>query len=170
MHKVLTVCDIAAAPQAIATRAGAVTMSLVKPPVGRYLNSTSRIVPVVQSLFCALCLLATTTLAAPASPVTSVTQAETEHLLAFVAKSGCKFNRNGNWYSGKEAAGHLQRKYNYLAERGAVTSTEAFIDLGASRSSISGKPYWVRCASAEPVPSAEWLTSELTKYRKMRGK
>ncbi|KAF7962358.1 hypothetical protein AWV80_22830 [Cupriavidus sp. UYMU48A] len=142
-------------------------MSPANPPVDRYLNSTSRIVPVVQSLFCSLCLLATTTLAAPPS---SVTQAETEHLLAFVAKSGCKFNRNGSWYSGKEAAAHLQRKYNYLAERGAVTSTEAFIDLGASRSSISGKPYWVRCASAEPVPSAEWLTSELTKYRKMRGK
>ena len=43
--------------------------------------------------------------------------------------------------------------------------TEDFIERGATSSSISGEKYLVRCAPAGPVPSADWLTAELTRFR-----
>ncbi|RWA53136.1 hypothetical protein AU476_15040 [Cupriavidus sp. UYMSc13B] len=109
-----------------------------------------------------------TPLIAVAAPPTA--QAEIAHLFDYLSGSACQFNRNGTWYSGKEAVEHLKKKYSYLDDRGAITSTEQFIELGASRSSVSGKPYMVRCPSTEPVVSAVWLKSELARYRKAMGK
>lgn len=92
---------------------------------------------------------------------------EVEHLFSYLRNSGCEFFRNGTWYDGKAAVDHLQKKYQYLVDKGMVSSAESFIDKGASESSMSGKPYLVRCgANAKPVESAAWLKAELAKYRK----
>ena len=44
-------------------------------------------------------------------------KAEIDHLLDYLAKSGCEFNRNGSWYGSKEARDHLNDKYQYLLKR-----------------------------------------------------
>src|SRR5689334_3753235 len=74
-------------------------------------------------------------------------RAEIDTLLSRLEQSGCEFYRNGSWYAATEAKTHLQRK---LKAAGAAGSTEQFIDALASKSSMSGKPYLVRCGDAAP--------------------
>ena len=93
------------------------------------------------------------------------TRREVGQLLDFVAQSNCQFNRNGSWYDAKKARVHLQEKYDYLDQRGKVPTAETFIDLAASKSSMSGKPYQVRCGDAPVMPSATWLSTELKRLR-----
>ena len=79
--------------------------------------------------------------------------------------SGCHFNRNGTWYTAAEAKAHLLDKLEYVEKRVALKSTEQFIDLAASKSSMSGKPYQVKCGDTAPVESKRWLTEELKAMR-----
>jgi len=102
-----------------------------------------------------------------AGPSTAAS-AEIQQLLSFVAKSGCKFNRNGTWYPAPEASAHLADKERYLAERGQITSAEDFIAKAATKSSMTGKPYTVRCGSEPAIASDEWLTAELRRLRQGR--
>lgn len=104
----------------------------------------------------------------PASPP-STAQAEVRYLLDYLEHSGCEFYRNGSWHSAADARSHLERKYNYLLRNGLVANAEDFIERAASASSMSGKPYRVRCARMAPVPSAQWLSDELRRYRAARG-
>lgn len=97
--------------------------------------------------------------------LSEVARREVAELLARVEKSPCEFNRSGTWYSGAQARNHLQRKYLYLAERGRLGSAEEFVSLAASKSSITGEPYLIRCGAAAPVTSAAWLDGELRKVR-----
>ncbi len=113
-----------------------------------------------------LSLAAATTSAAPLPPTA---RAEVDALLARLQSSGCEFNRNGSWYSGTEAKGHLLKKLDYLEGKDMVTTAEQFIARGASSSSMSGKPYRVRCAGKAPVESAQWLTAELQTLRAARA-
>jgi hypothetical protein len=109
-----------------------------------------------------LCLFAAVLNAAPLAPQV---RAEVDALLSALEKSGCEFNRNGSWYAAKEARTHLLRKLEYLEGKNAVQRTEQFIDLAASASSSSGKPYLVRCGKAAPVESRTWLTAQLAALR-----
>lgn len=121
----------------------------------------------MQKLFAAACALALASAAAVsyAVPLPAPARAEVDALLARLQTSGCQFNRNGSWYSGAEARDHLQRKLEYLEKKDMVKSTEQFIDLGATSSSYSGKPYMVKCGTAAPIESKAWLTSELKAIR-----
>ncbi|MES2207021.1 MAG: DUF5329 domain-containing protein [Pseudomonadota bacterium] len=91
---------------------------------------------------------------------------EIQHLLSYLESSNCKFSRNGTWYSSTEAKAHLSRKYNYLQKKDLAPTAEIFIKRAASESSSTGKPYFVQCEGKASIPSAEWLTQELTVYRK----
>ncbi len=91
---------------------------------------------------------------------------EITHLFAYLQGSACSFQRNGDWHESKAASVHLDRKYRYLLERGLVTSAESFIERAATGSSISGRPYLVKCGGGEPVESAAWFAAELQRYRK----
>ncbi|MEO8186914.1 MAG: DUF5329 domain-containing protein [Burkholderiaceae bacterium] len=93
------------------------------------------------------------------------TKTEIGHLFSYLKSSGCKFNRNGKWYAAEAASKHLQTKYDYLVSEGLITSTESFIELGATESSASGKPYRVQCAGSAPVESATWFRAELSRLR-----
>jgi len=111
-------------------------------------------------------LLGTLLLSAQAFAATpAATRTEVTHLMAAVEQSGCKFSRNGSWYSGAEARKHLQKKFDYLDKKDMLTTTESFIEKGASTSSMSGKPYEMQCPGTKQVTSAEWLTVELKRYR-----
>ncbi|KRB84370.1 DUF5329 domain-containing protein [Duganella sp. Root198D2] len=100
-----------------------------------------------------------------AAPLPAAARAEVEALLTRLQSSGCQFNRNGSWYSGADARSHLLRKLEYLEKKDLVKSADQFIDLGASSSSSSGKPYLVRCGAAAPVESKAWLSAELKAIR-----
>ena len=112
----------------------------------------------------ALLLLCLTSLAT-AAPLPPPERAEVNALLARLAASNCEFNRNGSWYSGAEARAHLLKKLEALEDKGLVKTAEQFIERGASTSSVSGKPYSVRCAGKAPVASSQWLKAELQQVR-----
>jgi hypothetical protein len=116
----------------------------------------------------AFAVLAAALLASPgygAEPPATA-RAEIEHLLVYLERSGCEFSRNGRWHRAAEARRHLERKYRHLVEKGLVSSAEDFIARAGSESSLSGRPYQVRCGTAAPVPSARWLTDELRRLRR----
>lgn len=103
-------------------------------------------------------------LAAGADP-SATAQKEIRHLLDAVGRSQCEFYRNGRRYDPDKARSHLQEKYDYLLRSGLVSTPEEFIARAASTSSISGTPYQMRCGTGKPVPSAQWLSEELRRYR-----
>jgi hypothetical protein len=110
----------------------------------------------------AMLLAATQSFADQGNPAA---QREVVQLLDFVGKSDCQFNRNGSWYQAGKAREHLQEKYDYLNRRGLVPTAESFIELAASKSSMSGKAYQVRCGDKPAITSASWLTNELKHLR-----
>jgi hypothetical protein len=67
------------------------------------------------------------------------------------------------------AKAHLLDKLAYIEKRGTVQSAEQFIELAASRSSLSGRPYQVRCGGQAPVESRRWLGEQLTALRGASG-
>jgi hypothetical protein len=109
-----------------------------------------------------MCLVATASTAASLSPAT---KSEIDALISNLETSGCKFNRNGTWYTASEAKVHLLRKLKYLEDQGAVRTTEEFIELAASSSSATGEPYLIKCGSDAPVQSGVWLRSQLKALR-----
>jgi hypothetical protein len=107
---------------------------------------------------------------AGAAELPANSRAEIEYLLAQLGKSDCEFNRNGSWYSAVEAREHLTMKFDYLARKNLLGSSEDFIELGASKSSMSGQAYQVKCVNAKPVDSAQWLNGALRQYRSQPNK
>lgn len=95
----------------------------------------------------------------------AIMEKEIQHLFDHLNTSQCAFNRNGKWYTAEEAVKHIQKKYQYLMKKGLVNSTEQFIERAASESSLSGKPYLVRCGASEPIKSSVWFQSELKRFR-----
>lgn len=114
----------------------------------------------------AAAILCTAFAAAAAAP--PAMRAEIESLLGSLATAGCEFNRNGTWHSSAEARAHLTRKLDHLIGRNAVSNTEQFIELGASASSSSGKPYLVKCGGGAPVESRSWLQERLKMVREKK--
>jgi hypothetical protein len=100
-----------------------------------------------------------------ADPSASNACVEIEALLTRIGTSDCEFYRNGIWYTGAEAQTHLKKKYTYLHERGMAETAEEFIANAATKSSVSGETYQIRCGNQTPVPSAQWLSGELQRLR-----
>jgi hypothetical protein len=76
-------------------------------------------------------------------------QVEINYLLARVAGSGCDFYRNGSWYDANRAERHLRFKYQSLRARNLIGTADDFIEKGATRSSVSGLVYAIRCPGAD---------------------
>jgi len=107
--------------------------------------------------------------AAFADPTPAPVRAEIDAMLNRLEASGCQFQRNGSWHDGARARSHLLDKLAYIEKRGTVQSAEQFIELAASRSSLSGRPYQVRCGGLAPVESRQWLSEQLTAVRGASG-
>jgi len=88
---------------------------------------------------------------------------EVKHLLSFVRDSGCIINRNGSEYPSAKGVKHIQRKYDYF--RDDIKSTEDFIELAATKSTMSGKYYTVTCPDKEAIKTQDWLLTELKRFR-----
>ena len=93
---------------------------------------------------------------------------EIEYLLNFVKNTNCIVERNGKIHTGEEAYSHILKKYNYF--RNKIKSTEQFIELSASKSTLSGKPYMVSCDGQKSIGTQKWLLDELHNYRSNRNK
>lgn len=87
---------------------------------------------------------------------------EINYLLSYLGDSGCTFIRNGSEHRAQEARDHLEMKYNHA--KGRIKTAEDFIDKLASQSSLSRKPYEVRCADVQ-LPSKQWLDEALAFHR-----
>ena len=118
----------------------------------------------ILGLLLALCRWPAADAAAPA-----IANEEINYLLEFIEQSGCQFYRNGSWYDSKEAQAHLRGKYEYLAAKGVIQSAEDFIEQAASKSSMSGKAYAIKCAGAPVIPTNEWLRKALARQRASPG-
>ncbi len=88
---------------------------------------------------------------------------EIEHLLNFVESSDCQFVRNGKSYPAANGRPHLTKKYN--AVRSRIKTADDFIRYIASQSSMSKRPYRVRCSNASETQSGPWLARELKRFR-----
>lgn len=104
-------------------------------------------------------------LAATAAEPDERTRAEIAYLFSHLRASGCEFYRNGSWYPATRAVEHLNKKYEYLAKRKLISTTESFIERAAAQSSVSRKPYQVRCGEEPPVNSGQWFIEALSRYR-----
>ena len=121
----------------------------------------------IPALLVFVTLLTTGAFSLAATP-SAAARAEIEHLLEFVANSGCQFHRNDTWYPAPEASAHLAKKERYLETRGQIASPEDFIAKAATKSSTTGKPYTVRCGAEPAIPSDGWLMAELVRFRQGR--
>ena len=100
-----------------------------------------------------------------AAQLTPSAQREITGLLQAVGTSGCHFIRGGTAYSAAEAQEHLSKKYEYMAARDMLASTEDFISKAATRSSMSGEAYAIRCGEAPAQKSDEWMKARLKAMR-----
>jgi len=91
------------------------------------------------------------------------TQQEIDHLLEFVAKTPCQYDRNGTVYDGPEARDHINMKYKYYKKK--VKTAEDFIRYAATRSKISGRKYQIHCPDSGTMNTSDWLLGELNRYR-----
>jgi hypothetical protein len=125
--------------------------------VGDFMSGRSS---VILGLVLGLALMSAARAAPPATA-----QTEINYLLAFIKSSGCEFFRNGSWYDSKQAEAHLRSKYGLLAMGTGIGTAEDFIEQAATKSSLSGQPYQVRCGGNGVVTSNQWLHDVLARYR-----
>lgn len=92
----------------------------------------------------------------------TVMDAEIDYLLDAVADSGCTFIRNSSEHEAAAAKEHLQTKRR--RGRRYYDSADQFIDRIASRSSMSGKDYRIRCDGEEQT-AKKWFTARLERFR-----
>jgi len=86
-----------------------------------------------------------------------------QHLITYVRQSDVIFERNFSRHNAIEAAEHIEKKYQHYRDR--IESPEQFIELCASASLVTGKPYLIIVGQGNAMPAAEWLNTELLRYR-----
>ena len=121
----------------------------------------SRFVAAVTAMALSLSISAGLASAAPSAKA----QREIDALISGLGDSGCEFERNGRWYDAATARAHLQKKLDYLRKRDMADTAELFIERGASKSSISGRRYRVRCQGKDAEPSERWFRQRLQTLR-----
>lgn len=110
------------------------------------------------------CLLAGLLFAGSAFAGISDTESEKiEYLKAELLASGCEFERNGKRYDAEQAVSHINKKHDYFMDE--IDSAEKFIELTASKSTMSGKSYYIHCPGSEKTESSVWLHDRLGEFR-----
>jgi hypothetical protein len=123
-----------------------------------------RLVPTAaRALVLAAVLVVAPTLCA--AQLSAAGQQEVRALLQAVGTSGCTFYRAGVAYPAEQARKHLTSKYDAMAARGLLATTEDFIDKVAAASSVTGQPYAVHCADRAAQSSRDWMRGKLEALR-----
>ena len=91
---------------------------------------------------------------------------EISYLLNAIARSDCRFIRNGVEYSAGEARDHMMKKYGYA--KPWINTAEDFIRYAASHSSASGEPYRIRC-NDRTISLSDWLGAALAEFRQRKN-
>ncbi len=91
---------------------------------------------------------------------------EINHLLNYVKTTKCVYIRNGDKHDGPDAMNHIKLKYDYFEDD--IHTTEDFIRLSATKSTMSGSRYHIKCPGKPEVESGLWLLEELAQYRKTK--
>jgi hypothetical protein len=86
-----------------------------------------------------------------------------QHLITYVRKSDVTFQRNFTRHDAIEAAAHIEKKYEHF--RDEIETPEQFIELCATASLLTGKPYLIIDRQGKEMPAGEWLNAELVRYR-----
>jgi hypothetical protein len=86
------------------------------------------------------------------------------YLLQRIEDSGCIFIRNGKKYTSQKAKKHLEYKLK-RADRYIYTA-EDFINKIASRSSFTGRPYYIRMKNGMLIKAEQWLREQLKDLEK----
>jgi Family of unknown function (DUF5329) len=94
---------------------------------------------------------------------------EIDFLLDAIGSSGCEFYRNGTWHDAKSAQAHVGEKSAWLLKRDLIATTDDFIERAATKSSLSGEPYKIRCGASAEVPVDRWLRDQLARFRSING-
>jgi len=89
--------------------------------------------------------------------------ATVNYLITYVRKSDATFERNSTRHNGAEAAQHIDRKYRHFMDE--IDTPEKFIELCATGSLVTGKPYYIITKQGEQLPSSDWLHNVLARYR-----
>ncbi|MCX2738649.1 DUF5329 family protein [Pontibacter anaerobius] len=83
-----------------------------------------------------------------------------ERLIQFVSKmEGATFIRNGSEHTCRQAAEHLESKWE--KHQDDVKTAKGFVEELASRSGLTGEPYTIRFADGTVKTTNEVLLSEL---------
>lgn len=80
-------------------------------------------------------------------------------LIAAIEKSGLTFIRNGSEHPAADAAAHMRLKFNNAGNR--ISTAEQFIDYLASKSSITGSPYFLKFPDGHTEKAGLWLHRKL---------
>ena len=111
---------------------------------------------VLTVLVCPLAAFAELSLGAPSVQE----QSRINRLIHHVEmQKGVRFIRNGAEYSCDEAARFLRSKMDAMGSD--VVSARDFIERIASRSSMSGRSYYVKLADGRVISAAQYLSDEL---------
>lgn len=87
-----------------------------------------------------------------------------EHLLKYVESlKGAMFIRNGESHPPAEAAAHLRMKWEKAGNK--VKTAVDFIEICASKSSMSGKPYMIKMPDGKELPARDVLMRELKRIQ-----
>ncbi len=98
-------------------------------------------------------LFASVAVAAPRSDAERI-----EAAIKAIETAKITFVRNGDEHSPKAAADHLRGKLKKAGDK--VKTFDEFVDLLATKSGMSGKPYLVKLEDGTLVPSAKWLRDQ----------
>jgi hypothetical protein len=110
----------------------------------------------------ALAVLLLVSLPARSEPSGQVEQI-IQHLIAYVSGSDLRFVRNASEYNPQEAAAHMEKKYRHF--RDDIATAEDFIELCATKSLLSGKPYLVVDRLGNETLTSDWLRTELAAWQ-----
>jgi hypothetical protein len=86
-----------------------------------------------------------------------------QHLMAYVSGSDMRFVRNAREYTPPEAAAHMEKKYRHF--RAGIETADDFIELCATQSLLSGKPYLVIDRQGQERHTSDWLRAELAAWQ-----
>lgn len=112
-----------------------------------------------------LWIFAALSLASIAQAASTTATAEIEALLAYVKQlDGAVFIRNGSEHAPTAAEAHLRMKWEKQSAQ--IKTAEDFIELCATKSSLSGERYRIRLKDGTARDSAEVLRARLADIRR----
>lgn len=92
------------------------------------------------------------------APALAQAARDIDYLLTRIEQSPCQFVRNGTVHTPADAATHLRNKRTHVRRE---FTPEQFIEIIATKSSMSGEPYLIRCKGQADEQLGAWLRRAL---------